>query len=86
MELGGHAPYIVFEDADIDAAVNGILVSKFINSGQTCISTNRIYVAETIADEFSGKLADKVSNLVVGNGLEDGVNVGPVINKVALEK
>ncbi|KOS62158.1 NAD-dependent succinate-semialdehyde dehydrogenase [Lysinibacillus agricola] len=86
MELGGHAPYIVFEDADIDAAVNGILVSKFINSGQTCISTNRIYVAETVADEFSEKLAEKVSKLVVGNGLEDGVNVGPVINKVALEK
>ena len=86
MELGGHAPYVVFEDADIDAAVNGVLISKFVNSGQTCISTNRIYVAESIANEFSEKLAAKVSTLVVGNGLEEGVNVGPLINQAALEK
>ncbi|WP_342511392.1 NAD-dependent succinate-semialdehyde dehydrogenase [Sporosarcina sp. FSL K6-1522] len=86
MELGGHAPYVVFEDAEIDAAVNGVLVSKFINAGQTCISTNRIYVAESIANEFSEKLAAKVSALVVGNGLEEGVNVGPLINQAALEK
>lgn len=86
MELGGHAPYIVFEDADIDAAVNGVLISKFVNSGQTCISTNRVYVAEAVADEFSAKLAEKVSNLVVGNGLEDGTRIGPLINEAALEK
>jgi succinate-semialdehyde dehydrogenase/glutarate-semialdehyde dehydrogenase len=86
MELGGHAPYIVFEDADIEAAVNGVLTSKFVNAGQTCISTNRIYVAETVAEEFSAKLAGKASKLVVGNGLENGVNVGPLINKAALEK
>lgn len=86
MELGGHAPYVVFEDADIEAAVKGVLASKFVNAGQTCISTNRIYVSESVADEFSTKLAEKVSTLVVGNGLEDGVNVGPLINKAALEK
>lgn len=86
MELGGHAPYIVFEDANIEAAVEGVLTSKFVNAGQTCISTNRIYVAETVAEEFSAKLAEKVSNLVVGNGLENNVNVGPLINKAALEK
>lgn len=86
MELGGHAPYIVFEDADIEAAVDGVLTSKFVNAGQTCISTNRIYVAEAVTEEFSAKLAEKVSKLVVGNGLENGVNVGPLINKAALEK
>ncbi|MFC5587957.1 NAD-dependent succinate-semialdehyde dehydrogenase [Sporosarcina soli] len=86
MELGGHAPYIVFEDADIEAAVDGVLTSKFVNAGQTCISTNRIYVEETVAEEFSAKLAEKVSRLVVGNGLKNGVNVGPLINKAALEK
>lgn len=86
MELGGHAPYVVFEDADIDAAVKGVLVSKFVNAGQTCISTNRIYVHESIVDEFSLKLAEKVSKLPVGNGLEEGIRIGPVINKAALEK
>lgn len=86
MELGGHAPYIVFEDADIDRAVTGILISKFINSGQTCISTNRIYVAESIAEEFSTKLAEKASQLVVGNGLEESTKIGPLINEAALEK
>lgn len=86
MELGGHAPFIVFEDANIEAAVNGILASKFVNAGQTCISTNRIYVAEAIAEEFSAKLAEKVGKLVVGNGLEDSINVGPLISKAALEK
>lgn len=86
MELGGHAPYIIFEDANIDAAVDGILVSKFVNAGQTCISTNRIYVAEAVAEEFSTKLAEKVSTLVVGNGLEPGIDVGPLINEAAIEK
>lgn len=86
MELGGHAPYIVFEDADLDAAVEGVLLSKFKNTGQTCISTNRIYVAESVAEEFGKKLAEKVSKLKVGNGLEDGTDVGPLINKAALEK
>jgi succinate-semialdehyde dehydrogenase/glutarate-semialdehyde dehydrogenase len=86
MELGGHAPLIVFEDADLDAAVEGVLSSKFKNTGQTCISTNRVYVADSVAEEFGKKLAEKVSGLRVGNGMEDGVDVGPLINKGALEK
>ncbi|UOQ92406.1 NAD-dependent succinate-semialdehyde dehydrogenase [Halobacillus shinanisalinarum] len=86
MELGGHAPLIVFEDANIDAAVEGVLLTKFKNSGQTCISTNRVYVADSIAKNFSQKLAEKVSQLRVGNGIENGVDVGPLINEQALEK
>ncbi|GGB40701.1 aldehyde dehydrogenase family protein [Virgibacillus dakarensis] len=86
MELGGHAPLIVFEDADLDAAVEGVLLSKFKNTGQTCISTNRVYVSEDIAEEFGEKLAEKVSKLKVGNGLESGVDVGPLINDAALAK
>lgn len=86
MELGGHAPFIVFEDADLDAAVEGVILSKFKNSGQTCISTNRIYVADSIADEFAQKLVQKTADLKVGNGLDPEVDVGPLINKSALEK
>lgn len=86
MELGGHAPYIVFEDANIDEAVEGALLSKFRNCGQTCISTNRIYVAEGIAEEFGKKLAEKASQLQIGNGFEEGVDVGPVIDKNAQDK
>lgn len=86
MELGGHAPYIVFDDADLDLAVEGVLASKFRNAGQTCISTNRIYVHEAISEEFSEKLAAKVSKLNVGNGLEEGTDVGPVITQAAISK
>lgn len=86
MELGGHAPLIVFEDADIDEAVEGVLASKFRNSGQTCISTNRIYVQETIADEFGKRLAEKTAELKIGNGMNEGINVGPVIDKDARDK
>ncbi|WP_082233012.1 NAD-dependent succinate-semialdehyde dehydrogenase [Halobacillus massiliensis] len=86
MELGGHAPFIVFEDADMGAAIKGVLGTKFVNSGQTCISTNRIYVAESIAEEFGQRLAEQAAKLKVGNGLEDGVDVGPLINEQALEK
>lgn len=86
MELGGHAPLVVFDDADIDLAVNGVLLSKFKSSGQTCISTNRVYVQEGIAEEFSKKLADKVSQLKIGNGFVDGTDVGPLIDKGSLEK
>ncbi|MFS0864000.1 NAD-dependent succinate-semialdehyde dehydrogenase [Fredinandcohnia sp. 179-A 10B2 NHS] len=86
MELGGHAPFIVFEDADLDLAVEGIMLTKFKNCGQTCISTNRIYVAENVAEEFGRKLAKRVSKLTIGNGLEEGVDVGPLIDKHALEK
>jgi len=86
MELGGHAPFIVFDDADIDKAVQGTLLSKFKNSGQTCISTNRIYVQESIADDFSKKLAEKVSQLKVGHGLKEDTEVGPLIDKEAVDK
>ncbi|MFT4415270.1 NAD-dependent succinate-semialdehyde dehydrogenase [Fredinandcohnia humi] len=86
MELGGHAPFIVFEDADLDLAVEGIMLTKFKNCGQTCISTNRIYVADKVAEEFGQKLAERVSKLTIGNGLEEGVDVGPLIDHKALEK
>jgi succinate-semialdehyde dehydrogenase/glutarate-semialdehyde dehydrogenase len=86
MELGGHAPFIVFEDADIDKAVDGAIASKFRNAGQTCICTNRIYVQESIAEEFGKKLSKKVSQLKIGNGLEDGVAIGPLIDEGAYKK
>ncbi len=85
MELGGHAPLIVFDDADIDKAVRGVLMSKFKNTGQTCISTNRVYVHEAIAEEFAEKLAAKVGGLRIGNGLVEGTEVGPLIDQGALE-
>ncbi|WP_088034902.1 NAD-dependent succinate-semialdehyde dehydrogenase [Evansella clarkii] len=86
MELGGHAPFLVFEDADIDTAVTGVLLTKFKNAGQTCISTNRIYVHESIAESFGQKLSEKVSELRVGNGMEKGTDVGPLITPEAVEK
>ncbi|NHN35034.1 NAD-dependent succinate-semialdehyde dehydrogenase [Paenibacillus agricola] len=86
MELGGHAPFIVFDDADIDAAVDGAIASKFRNAGQTCVCLNRIYVAESIADEFGRKFAGKVSQLKIGNGLEEGVDIGPLIDEEAVLK
>lgn len=86
MELGGHAPYIVFEDADIDLAVEGALNSKFRNAGQTCISTNRIYVQESIAEEFGEKLAAKTRELKVGDGMAADTDVGPLIDAGAMEK
>ncbi|WP_158735659.1 NAD-dependent succinate-semialdehyde dehydrogenase [Alteribacillus sp. YIM 98480] len=86
MELGGHAPFVVFEDADIDEAVAGAISTKFVNSGQTCICTNRIYVADEIADEFSTKFAQKANKLKVGNGLEEETKIGPLVNAQALEK
>ena len=86
MELGGHAPFIVFEDANMDAAVEGAISTKFVNNGQTCICTNRIYVAEEIAEEFGDKLAKKALQLIVGNGLNESTQVGPLINEQALKK
>ncbi|PSL46995.1 succinate semialdehyde dehydrogenase [Salsuginibacillus halophilus] len=86
MELGGHAPFIVFDDADIDKAVDGAVASKFRNAGQTCICTNRLYVQEGVADEFAKKFAKKVSELKVGAGIETGVAIGPLIDEGALEK
>lgn len=86
MELGGHAPFIVFEDADLDKAVDGALASKFRNAGQTCICTNRIFVQESIAEEFGKRFAEKVSKLKIGNGLEEGVEIGPLIDEAAVSK
>lgn len=86
LELGGNAPFIVFDDADIDAAVEGALAAKYRNTGQTCVSANRIYVQENVYDAFADKLAAAAKNLRVGNGLEDGVQQGPLINEAALKK
>ncbi len=86
LELGGHAPFIVFEDADMEAAVDGALASKMRNMGQTCVCANRIYVQRSTIDEFSKKLIEKMSQMKVGDGLEEGVEVGPLIEAKALEK
>ena len=86
MELGGHAPFIVFEDADIDEAVAGALQSKFRNSGQTCICTNRIFAHKTVYDTFLEKFTKEVKKIKVGNGLEEGIVSGPLIDKSSLEK
>lgn len=86
MELGGNAPYIVFDDADLDAAIEGVLACKFRNSGQVCVSINRIYVQDGVYDTFVKRLAEKVSQLKVGNGMDEGVIVGPLINIKGLEK
>lgn len=86
LELGGNAPFIVFDDADIDAAVEGAMVSKFRNSGQTCVCANRILVQEAVYKEFSEKFVAAVKKLKVGNGREAGVQQGPLINKAALDK
>ncbi|MBD2860242.1 NAD-dependent succinate-semialdehyde dehydrogenase [Spongiibacter sp. KMU-158] len=86
LELGGNAPFIVFEDADIDAAVEGAMMSKFRNTGQTCVCTNRLYVHNAVYEEFSQKLAQAVSDMHVGNGAEEGVNQGPLIDAGAVSK
>ncbi|WP_240206307.1 NAD-dependent succinate-semialdehyde dehydrogenase [Vibrio sp. CyArs1] len=83
MELGGNAPFIVFDDADIDAAVQGAMASKFRNAGQTCVCANRFYVHSKVYDEFVTKFDAAVQQLKVGNGLDEGVNIGPVINESA---
>jgi succinate-semialdehyde dehydrogenase/glutarate-semialdehyde dehydrogenase len=86
LELGGNAPFIVFDDADIDAAVDGAVFSKFRNMGQTCVCANRIFVQDSVYDEFSEKLAQAVKQLKVGPGTEAGVAQGPLINKAAVAK
>ena len=86
LELGGNAPFIVFDDADLDSAVEGALASKFRNTGQTCVCANRIFVQDGVYDAFAKKLADKVATMKVGNGLEDGVVQGPLIDMAAVEK
>ena len=86
LELGGNAPFIVFDDADIDEAVAGAMISKYRNAGQTCVCANRIYVQENIYEEFSKKLAEATRSMKVGNGFDDGVTTGPLIDQQALEK
>jgi succinate-semialdehyde dehydrogenase/glutarate-semialdehyde dehydrogenase len=86
LELGGNAPFIVFEDADIDSAVEGAFASKYRNAGQTCVCTNRFYVQESVYEEFASKFAAKVKTAKVGNGFADGVNQGPLIEPSALDK
>ncbi len=86
MELGGNAPFIVFDDADIDAAVEGAIMCKFRNNGQTCVCANRLYVQAGVYDEFAEKLKKRVSEMKVGDGFEDGVDLGPLINGDASEK
>lgn len=86
LELGGHAPIIVLEDADMDLAIEGVMASKFRNAGQTCVCGNRIYVQQSIVEEFSQKLKQAAGRLKVGNGLEEGVQIGPLVDKDGYEK
>ena len=86
LELGGHAPFIVFDDADLDAAVEGALQSKYRNAGQTCVCANRLLVQEKVYDAFAAKLTERVRSLRVGDGMEPGVTIGPLINAEALAK
>jgi succinate-semialdehyde dehydrogenase/glutarate-semialdehyde dehydrogenase len=86
LELGGNAPFIVFDDADLDAAAEGAIVSKYRNTGQTCVCANRLFVQDKVYDAFAAKLAEKVRALKVGAGTESGVAQGPLINKEALAK
>jgi succinate-semialdehyde dehydrogenase/glutarate-semialdehyde dehydrogenase len=86
LELGGNAPLIVFDDADLDAAVEGTIISKFRNTGQTCVCANRVYVQDGVYDEYAEKLVVAVKQLKVGNGLEPGVLQGPLIDEAAVEK
>jgi len=86
LELGGHAPFIVFEDADIDAAVAGAIASKYRNSGQTCVCANRIYVHKKVHDAFVEKFSKAVQTIKVGNGMDAGISQGPLIDHAALEK
>ena len=86
MELGGNAPFIVFDDADLDAAVEGAMISKYRNNGQTCVCANRIYVQAGVYDAFAEKLAAAVSKMKIGDGFGDGVTTGPLISEDAVEK
>jgi len=86
MELGGNAPFIVFEDADIDAAIDGAMIAKMRNMGEACTAANRFYVHEKVQDEFTKKLTAKMAGLKMGNGLDDGVALGPLVNQEGLDK
>lgn len=86
MELGGNAPFLVFEDADIDAAIDGAMIAKMRNMGEACTAANRFYVHEKVHDVFAQKLTDKMNSLKIGNGLDEGVNLGPLVNKEGRDK
>ncbi|WP_368644261.1 NAD-dependent succinate-semialdehyde dehydrogenase [Castellaniella ginsengisoli] len=86
LELGGNAPFIVFDDADLDAAVEGAMICKYRNTGQTCVCANRFYIQDAVYDEFARRLARKVAELKVGNGMDEGVTQGPLIDEAALRK
>ena len=86
MELGGNAPFLVFEDADIDAAIEGAMIAKMRNMGEACTAANRFYVHEKVHDEFAKKLTAKMASLKMGNGLDDGINLGPLVNKDGRDK
>ena len=86
LELGGNAPFVVFDDADLDAAVEGAMIAKYRNNGQTCVCANRIYVQSGVYDAFATKLAEKTKGLLVGDGFADGVTTGPMINDAAIAK
>src|ERR1700754_4327576 len=86
MELGGNAPFIVFEDADIDAAIDGAMIAKMRNMGEACTAANRFYVHEKVAEDFTKKLTAKMGSLKMGNGLDDGVALGPLVNQEGLDK
>jgi succinate-semialdehyde dehydrogenase/glutarate-semialdehyde dehydrogenase len=86
MELGGNAPFIVFEDADLEKAADGLIACKFRNAGQTCVSANRIFVHDMVYEKFTSIFVEKVSKLKVGKGTEENVKVGPLINEAAVEK
>ena len=85
MELGGNAPFVIFEDADLDKAVDGAMIAKFRNIGQACTAANRFIVHESVADEFAKRVADRVRAMKVGRGTEDGVNIGPLIDQDAVD-
>ena len=86
LELGGHAPYLIFDDADLDEAVDGLIASKFRNAGQTCVCANRTYVQSGVYDEFVARVAEKVTRMVVGPGDQPGVVIGPLINEAGVDK
>ena len=86
LELGGNAPFIVFADADLDAAVEGAMISKYRNAGQTCVCANRLYIQAGVYDAFAAKLAERVGKMKVGDGFAEGVTTGPLIDTNALKK
>jgi succinate-semialdehyde dehydrogenase/glutarate-semialdehyde dehydrogenase len=86
LELGGNAPFVIFDDTDLDKAVEGVMISKFRNAGQTCVCANRIFVHDAIYESFTQRLSEAIAKLKVGSGLDDGVTIGPLINTQAIDK